>query len=199
MTTNEKNQAPSFDEVTAVLDVSGDLGAAECHGMLCALLSCNPAITAEDWARQVWSGGLVGAEDQATRGELPVDDRALLVALFKYTEQQLADVELGFEPLLPDDEMPMVERVRGVADWCEGYLYGLSIGGIKEFGGFSEQVQEFVRDLVEISRLSHDEEDGDDEPALFEVVEYMRMGVLLLRDELLALAQTEANSNKTLH
>ncbi len=200
MTTIGQNQAPAFDEITAVLDVSGDLGAAECHGILCALLSCHPGLTAEEWARQVWSGALVGADDQASRGELPVADRAALVALFKYSEQQLADPELGFEPLLPDDGSAMAERVRAIADWCEGYLYGLSLGGIKEFGGFSEPVQEFCRDLIEICRLADDEDEGEDnESALVDVVEYVRMGVLMLRDEMMTLAGAEAGHEKTLH
>ena len=49
-----------------------------------------------------------------------------------------------------------------------------------------EDVAELVRDITEISRADFEieEADEDDEQAFSEVVEYVRMGVLLINDEL---------------
>ena len=37
----------------------------------------------------------------------------------------LADAELAFEPLLPDDDAPLEEQVQALALWCHGFLSGL--------------------------------------------------------------------------
>ncbi|ALP51968.1 hypothetical protein Tel_01780 [Candidatus Tenderia electrophaga] len=181
---------PAYDEVAALLSAYGDaFGAAECHGMLCAMASCQPGLDGDSWARRMLGGEVEAVLEGEMSGGAEVDsaDREALSALYDDTVRQLADPELGFQLLLPDDEVSLQQRTAALASWCQGYLYGLSLGGIKDFQGFSEPVQEFARDLAEIARLSHDEEDdaAAGESAFLEVSEYVRMGVLMLRDELL--------------
>lgn len=166
---------PAYDEVAALLSAYGDaFGAAECHGILCAMASCQPGLDGDTWAQRMLGG------------EIDAADREALTALFEDTARQMADPELGFQLLLPDDEASLQARTAALADWCQGYLYGLSLAGIKDFKGLSEPAQEFTQDLVEIGRLAHDEEDdaAGGESAFFEVSEYVRIGVLMLRDEL---------------
>ncbi len=181
---------PTFDELTSLLSAYGDaFGASECHGILCAMASCLPGLDGESWAQRMLSGEVeaVLQGEVLTVGEVDAADKETLKTLFDDSVKQLADPELGFQLLLPDDDTSLQLRTAALASWCDGYMYGLSLAGIKEFRGFSEPVQEFSRDLVEIARLSHDEDDDSEkgETAFFDISEYVRMGVLMLRDELL--------------
>lgn len=181
---------PAYDDLASLLSAYGDaFGASECHGILCAMAGCLPELDGETWAQRMLSGEVeaVLAGEVLTASEVDAADKEALKALFDDSVKQLADPELGFQLLLPDDDTSLQLRTEALASWCEGYLYGLSLGGIKEFTGFSEQVQEFTQDLVEIARLSHDDEDDGEngETAFFDISEYVRMGVLMLRDELM--------------
>lgn len=182
--------APNYDELATLLSAYGDaMSVAECHGVLCGMVSCNPALDGGDWAGRLLSGELDGTTQEGGAIEVEAGDRATLKALVEDVKAQLADEELEFQPLLPDDEEQIDERIAALGDWCEGYLYGLSLGGLKEFTAFSPEAQEFCADLVEISHISFDDDDDSgNEEALFEIVEYVRMGALMVHEELANLA-----------
>lgn len=190
-------QALTFDELALMLSGYGDaIGASECHGILCGMLSCQIPLDAMTWATRMLSAELQEQQGASPASSINEADKAMLEGLFGDTVRQMGDHDLGFQLLLPDD-MPLKTRTEGLAFWCEGYLYGLSLGGIKEFNVFSEPVQDFSKDLVEISRLTHEDEDNEEnEVAFFDVVEYVRMGVLMLTDELSSVApQGKQNSS----
>ncbi len=180
-------QPPGYEELTACLNANNsDLTAAECHAVLCGILSCQTTLNADEWSRRILSGEL-----EAEPGENPVvshiheQDVEMVKRLIADAMVQLEDPELGFFPLLPDDDDSIEERSAALSEWCHGYLYGLSLGGLKEFKQLSEQAQEFAQDIVEISGLEVASEDTEaNEEAFFEVVEYLRMGVLMMRDEI---------------
>lgn len=183
-------QAPSYDQLAALLSAYGDaMSVSECHGVLCAMVSCDPSLDGGDWAGRLLSGELDGTAEAGSGTAVDAGDREALKALVDDTRKQLADEELGFQPLLPDEEETIDERISALGDWCEGYLYGLSLGGIKEFTAFSPEAQEFCADMVEISHISFEEgEEGGNEEALFEIIEYVRMGALMVNEELANLA-----------
>lgn len=191
--------APAYDDLASLLNGYGDaFGASECHGMLCAMASCELQLDGETWARRMLGGEMAAVLEGASSGGGGVDaaDKEALKALFDDSVKQMADPDLSFQLLLPDDDTSLDTRTEALASWCEGYLYGLALGGIKEFKMFSEPVQEFAKDLSEIAQLSH--EDGDDteagESAFFDIAEYVRMGVLMIRDELLHMDEQPAPS-----
>lgn len=190
--------APAYDDLASLLASYGDaFSASETHGILCAMASCMPGLDGDTWARRMLGGEieavLEGTEAPTSSG-IDAADRQALEALFDDTVKQLGDPDLSFQLFLPDDESSLEDRTEALANWCEGYLYGLGLAGIKDFGGFSEPVQEFAGDLVEIGRLAHDAEEDDNEAgesALFDVAEYVRMGTLMLCDELRHLASND--------
>lgn len=186
--------APAYDDLDSLLSsYGGAFGASECHGILCAMASCQLQLDGETWAKRMLSGEMEAVLEGTDSGGGGIDaaDKEALKALFDDSVKQLADPDLGFKLLLPDDDTSLDTRTEALAGWCEGFLYGLALGGIKEFNMFSEPVQEFAQDLTEIAQLSH--EDGDDtetgESAFFDISEYVRMGALMIRDELLLLDQ----------
>ena len=91
---------------------------------------------------------------------------------------------VDFQPFLPEDDVSLAERIDALSGWCEGYLYGLGMMGRPAMSRLDDEGREFVDDLAELSRLggqSDEEVAADaDEESYFEVVEYLRVGVLLV-------------------
>lgn len=133
-------------------------------------------------------------------GEAPnptVADAALLERLSRQAADQLADPDLGFEPMLPEDDRPLAERAEATVEWCRGFLGGFGLAGSASHARLSEEAQEVLRDLGTIasSHLDFGSED-EDEDALIEVHEFVRVGAMLLHAEC---ARDPAAGNDTLH
>ena len=101
--------------------------------------------------------------------------------------QQLADEEMGFALWLPEDEEPLEERTISLAQWCAGFLAGLASGG--QFEALSEEAREAIDDLQQIARAeltspeSAEQDSEEDEAALVEIIEYVRIVTLMIREE----------------
>jgi uncharacterized protein YgfB (UPF0149 family) len=101
------------------------------------------------------------------------------------TRAALEAGEMGLELLLPDDGAPLRERGQALADWCKGFLFGIGLAGAALHRALSADAREVIGDLTELSRLDADEEDNEgSEAAYAELVEYVRVGVLLIHEEL---------------
>jgi yecA family protein len=151
----------------------------EVHGLLCGMLCANNSLSNEVWLDQV--------QDELTDGgRLSLQAQALLKELFNITVSQLQDDDLGFALLLPADQDSLSQRTDSLGYWCQGFLAGLVLGGMDKNWPLSPEVQEFFADLVDICRLGLAAEEGseEDEEAYMEIVEYVRMGVLLVNLEL---------------
>ena len=171
-----------FDEVDALLQRVGSIaGAAETHGFLCGIICA-----AGHADSQTWYPHLIGQGDQQD-GPVRVECLDLLDKLYRDTLLQMNHSELDFHPLLPGDEVPLELRSKAMGDWCQGYLFGLGLGGFNTGdGGLPGEVGEFLRDIGEISGVNFDFDESDDmdEAAYQEIMEYIRMGVLLILEEL---------------
>lgn len=109
------------------------------------------------------------------------DDELLLKQLASQAEHELSDSDLGFEPLLPVDDRPLAERADALVDWCRGFLGGFGLGGASAHAQLSEEAQEVLRDLATIAASALDfGDEGEDEDALIEVQEFVRVGAMLL-------------------
>ena len=170
------------------------LDPAECHGSLCGLLCASDAVTGPVWVDRVLAGDpeLPGVESPSAHGPGAAANyapAALLLDLYKDTVEDLNDPEYGFSLLLPDDDEPLPQRVEELSRWCQGFLLGLGLGGVQEQTKLPGDSHEVMRDFAEISRLGGGEasESNEDEAAFAEIVEYVRMAVLLLYEELRSL------------
>ena len=161
---------------SADLEISG----AEVHGLLCGLL-CS---TATD-ARQIWFDELF---IQAESGDLLlVECQHTLHRLYQQTLASMRDTGMGFALLLPDDEKPIRLRARGVRDWCIGFLYGLGLTGAAEESELSQSTREALADFSEITRMNVDaldDSDEEEEEALMQVSEFLRVAAMLVYDDL---------------
>ncbi|MDH3355735.1 MAG: UPF0149 family protein [Chromatiales bacterium] len=160
--------------------LGANIGPVEFHGMLAGLITTQGAE-----AEQLYREELIPSDyDPADLlQQEALDGIALPYASLR---EQLNDSQLSFYPLLPDDERDFEERVDAVAEWCQGYLFGLSRGGLPDTARLSDETNEFLQDMLSISRAENFELDGDeeDESALHEIIEYLRAGVMVVHDEL---------------
>lgn len=157
-----------------------DLSGAEVHGLLCGLLCGKATDAVELWLAELFP--------QPEAGDLLFEEcRRTLRQLHDRTLASMTDPGMGFTLLLPADQKPIRLRAQGVRDWCEGFLYGLGLAGAADDRTFSQSTKESLLDISEIARMSVDtldENDEEEEEALMQVTEFLRVAVMLVYDEL---------------
>lgn len=168
----------SHAELAGFLSRTGaEPGAAEVHGLATGLLASDSE-----------SSDRLVAEvlPQVSEDDLPATEcRAALKRLAAETRAALADETLRFMPLLPDDDASLRERAASLRDWCEGFLYGLGIGGDSS-QALPPDVTEALEDIGELTRLDIADigETENEEEAYAELVEFVRVAALLIHDGL---------------
>ena len=113
----------------------------------------------------------------------------------------LVQPDMEFEPLLPPDTESLEERTQALAEWCQGFLYGLGAGSIPDASELPGEVGEVVRDFIEITHADVDVDQGEEsnENAYAELVEFVRVGVQLLFEELAVARAPGAPAGAPLH
>ena len=170
----------SHAELDRILQAAGaGSGAAEAHGLLCGLICAGGSV-----AGSVWLEHLLGENN--TLSAAAQDCSETLATLQKAIRHQFNDESLGFMLLLPHDDESLALRTRALSRWCEGFLYGLALGGIRDDAPLPHDSAEIIRDFYDISHagFSSGQADDADEAAYLEIVEYVRMCVLLVHEEL---------------
>ncbi|MEM9304093.1 MAG: UPF0149 family protein [Pseudomonadota bacterium] len=181
-------EAPNYTTLEhALRDDDAGLRPAELHGLLVAALTA-----ANDVAPDAWLSAAFG--EAIDPGELEDGLRDQLGELYAWTRGTLDDSDLEFRLLLPDDEDPLPERVEALGEWCTGYLAGLGTVGVSEDTPLEGEVGEFVADLSQMARagLEADADAEEDEVAFFELVEYARVGAMLVFETLRGPADEDA-------
>jgi uncharacterized protein YgfB (UPF0149 family) len=169
----------SYPELDRVLQsADSQISAAEGHGCLCGALCA-----IQDYDLKVWVEEIV--PDDARTSDA---DREALRLAFSDTVRALREDQMEFTPLLPEDETALEARASALAEWCQGFLYGLGLSGVDARNRLPDNVDEILRDLTQISQASVDPEalDEEGEESYVELVEYLRAGVQLIHDELSA-------------
>jgi len=152
-------------------DSSGP-GAAECHGLLCALLT----FAGDDAA--VLLGRLLGYSSDEI--EIPPQLAPMLGDLVQASAAWLGGGDYDFRLFLPDDTAPLGERAGALGDWCRGYLDGMLEAGINDFDTLPAESAEMVRDMAAISALDVTDDPGGSEADLVQLEEYVRVGIQLI-------------------
>ncbi|ALG69316.2 UPF0149 family protein [Beggiatoa leptomitoformis] len=170
----------SLQHAGALMDI------AEAHGILTSMLCAAPHLSHDIWLKHILG-------ETAGRDLLADESRQQLIALHEYTQHQLASNHFEFTPLLPSDDEPLYLRTQSLGGWCEGFVFGLGLAGIKSMQQLTEEIQEFIRDVVNISHLAPIAENTEeDEVAYAELIEYIRVGVSTFYE---AIEETTATEN----
>lgn len=169
-------EMPNYAEIDAqIRQLQLGVDAAELHGSLCGYLSGGGDEVPE---RSDWLGKVM-AEPEA----IQVTADSALDRMFIVTEQLLESPDFGFDLLLPDIDLPVVERGDALMSWCRGFLggFGLAAGASPPL---SEESRDALGDLTKMaaSNLSYDDPEADAQ-ALEEVAEFVRVAALLLHSD----------------
>jgi uncharacterized protein YgfB (UPF0149 family) len=149
---------------------------AEAHGTLAGALCATGAYRFEDWLAEILPEGFAPGA-----AAIPA-----LRELYDATRASLHGTQMQFELLLPDDDAPLEQRTEALTLWCNGFVYGLGTSGAADPERLPGDAGEIVRDLAQIMRAGVDEREGLEvnEAALAELVEFVRVGVQVVFEEL---------------
>ncbi len=175
-----------FDDLSTLLGrLAVPIGVSEAHGLLSGLLSAQPS----QQAKRMWLGELLESSDlePGSFGE-KVDEIKALDAWFGQVLESLLDADLQFEPVLPADTSPLAQRLRSLGDFCAGFCYGVGLATAGRGNrALPDDTTEIIKDFNEIDSSTRDQIDQSDDATenLFaEIHEYVRVGVLLVHEEL---------------
>lgn len=165
------------------------IGVSESHGLITGLVAGQPDLDVDRlWVH--WAGLNLDVEHDIEDPANPqASHREHLEAALEDTQKYLQSAEMTFEALVPAMDQPLTQRTDSLAHWCGGFLAGFGASGavIKD-----EQATEVLALLSEIARASTevDESNGSntdeleaEEKAFVEVVEFVKVAVLLLHEE----------------
>ena len=164
---------------------------AEAHGTLTGALCAMGAYRFEDWLAEILPEGPASGGDAAPS----------LRSVYDETRAALMATQMEFELLLPDDDESLQARTEALALWCNGFIYGLGAGGHTDPERLPGDAGEIVRDLAQIMRAGVDGQDDleSNETALAELVEFVRVGVQVVYEELGTVRPPSAPPGLSLH
>lgn len=166
-------ELPELADVQAALDrLQPGFDAPEVHGALCGWIAGGGGAV-PDWPARVLADDTLSAPE-------PGD---ALDRLRLSSQAQLEDRSFDFSLLLPEGDAPLVERSGALFDWCRGLLggFGLAAGTNPPL---SEEATEALGDLAKLAQAQAQEEgDEEDEQALVEIEEFVRVATLLLHGD----------------
>jgi uncharacterized protein len=170
---------PSFEEVHLVLSyLNAEMDAAEMHGMLCGFIC----------AGQKMDGSALLSPILGGIGDSPSERKyqQVLIDVYDASVEQLKSMNFDFQMLLPDDDAPLPNRAEALGEWCQGFLAGLGLAQVKMEEGKSKESREAMNHIAEISQIDYENLSicEEDEKAYAEVLEYVRMAVLMVFTEL---------------
>ena len=163
-------------------------GASEAHGLLTGL-ACR-GVTGTQVINKLYL--LRVAEDE---------DSTMLQGLFEFISRDLESTEPTFDPLFPDQETSIARRSDETANWCSGFIQGFCHDGSAAMNQGSTEVQELLQDVMNIGGMQagtmqpdDSTDNGEEERALTEIEEYLRVGIQLIYDETVGFTRTAEQS-----
>ncbi len=163
----------SIDTIVAHKD--GVMTASEAHGVLIGMICWNDSMDCDAWLLEVF-------EDEDHKSQLNENEWQVFNTAYDETRKILTGGDFAFELILPADNMPLTERACALADWCKGFLFGLGLVGEEQ--AWPNDCDEFLRDVIKISRLEYKSSEEADEVAYMELTEYVRIGAQFVVGEI---------------
>ncbi|TNC81624.1 MAG: YecA family protein [Oleiphilus sp.] len=169
----------------------------ELHGLLIGHLAGGLRFSPDQWLALVLEH--MGAEDFDLSRQVHLKED--LQEFCQSVDQEIAQDSACLELLLPDEDYTLTERAEALAIWVRGFLEGMAIAANNALAKVEEDLQELLRDLVNISQMDARVEAGEQgERELFEVCEYVKIAVLNLYAEFNQPSASVQDSNpNTLH
>jgi len=179
----------NFNLDIALQEAEADYNAAEAQAIACGLLTVTISADKIAWVKMIF-----GDIDTSDSSHAIKQGEAIKLSgeLFDETKKQLQDSNLGFSLLLPDEDEDIFSRVSTLQQWCRAYIIGITMAGIQDTSELPEDSRELIADITQIGTSGDfdlDDEDASEE-AYLEICEYVRVGILLINEELQPLKQS---------
>lgn len=176
------------------LQIAAD--AAECQGAMSAVI----CLSGEDGLSSWLPAHFPEIESGVAEGNaLANEAKQMISELYQATLGQLGQGNFEYALLMPDDEDSLHERTDALGHWCQGFLLGLRYSGVNDPGQFTGELAEILDDIQEISQVTSAalEDTEEEEQSYSELVEYLRVGVMLFCETLHA--SKGATGSKLVH
>jgi len=172
---NQAPSLPSYAVLTKAIQKFQPNGhASQIHGLLCGYLCA-----ATDEIQGQWEKILPGI----TKSKKTL---AFLQEVIETSYAQLSEFSFDFSLILPNEKTDINVRAESIGLWCQGFLTGLELQQVPIQHREPSQVTEALDDFIEISEIGFGDiaENEEDESAYIELVEYVRLSVLMIFHEL---------------
>jgi len=182
---------PNYRELNQALSKTTlKLHPSQAHGLICGILTGN-SHSAAAW------------EELVTGGKEKGKTHAMLQDLYDASLKQLDEFLFDFQLVLPTDAEDLPVRAEALTLWCQGYLTGLKFVHVQIVDRSASDMSEAINDLIEIAKMNYEDvvANEEDEEAYVELVEYVRMAVILIYQDIReeTLAKKPVNSSNHLH
>jgi len=175
----------------ALIKANAIADASEAQGTLCGMICASGTGGLNNWLSHIMG------EEQDSKNLYIHESDKILSALHDTTVEQIINGDYNLALILHDDDEPLEFRIEELSNWCQGFLYGLSAGGLKDIKKLPEEASEILQDILDISKAGFDPEANkeENEEAYAEIIEYIRIGVYVVFDTLNA----TDNASSTIH
>ena len=185
----------NFHDFADMFVEMGALGTpSELHGLLCGQLAVGIRFNKDAWLAAVSEHlDMPTIEDE--------EDQTELVNWYTDTLAQLEGFDFSFTLLLPEDDDLLSERVQSLSHWCAGFLSGFGLGYDRKTQKINEDITEAMEHLAQISQVSvadweAEDDDEDEEQNYTDVMEYVRVVVMMVFGEYNQQAEATASKVK---
>ncbi|MGB5252831.1 MAG: UPF0149 family protein [Sedimenticolaceae bacterium] len=179
MVLSPENALPDYASVAAAIGRCGvPQGPSEVQGFALGLFAAGVPEAHRVWQQELYS-------DFDPKDVLAGECRTILERVFASVFATPAAINTH-TLLLPEDIVVDAARLAAVRDWCQGFLYGFGLGGEAAAQRLSPQARELLADIAEVTRLdtASVSDSKENQSALIEIEEYLRVGAVLIRDDL---------------
>lgn len=164
---------------------------AEVHGAISGLLACGLNIEEKEYLGLLSD---VFNEGQNFSEEL----KQFFALMYKHVIERFNESEFQFDLFLPSEDESLLDQANALVSWVSGFLLGFGLKQ-KDYGKLSSDVKEVISDFTEITKLDTQFDDSEeDQQALHEIVEYIRVSALLCFAEM-GKESNNSTTSKTLH
>ncbi len=163
----------------ALMDADAITDPSEAHGTLCGMICVSGKITPENWLSHIL--GDYDAQDLNIKSAI-----SLLADVHNEALKDLTEQNYELDILIHDDDTPLDIRIDDLGHWCQGFLYGLSLSGLKDIKKLPQDASEVLQDMIDISKAGYNSEDdeNENEEAFAEIFEYIRIGAYVVYNTL---------------
>ena len=163
---------------------------AEIHGVATGLVCCRE----DESTLANWAPILTRELENDISRSLVEDILSGLVAL---TQRALQSTDFTFQVLLPPDSIDIATRTTALADWCAGFCTGTSFNNRFNETDLEPDALEALTDISRIAEVEPGTDSAEDqEKALLELEEYLKVGTQLIFEAALDCQSTESGATE---